>query len=471
MLAAIGVGIVASTLLMWTLYTPGADPTRVYYGTDTRAAGLLVGAALAFVWPAWRLRRHTGRWGGPVLDGVGTVALLVLAWAFASLGELDPGLYRGGFLVVSLATAAVIAVVVHPATRLGGQALEGRDRWISLANPVLHWVGLRSYGLYLWHWPVFMLTRPGLDVTWPSPVVAIVRFGATFALAEVSYRYVEVPVRHGALGRLWSSWRSGDPTSAGARSRVALAGGASVLVVGLLTLGMVRAQPPEVPEFLADGFATQVGSLPPEADDTVPPPITAEPEPTTTAPATTAPPDPATTAAPAPPPPPPPPAPVNIGRTTAVGDSVMAGAGTAVYQQLAQNVYVDAMVNRQADQGIAILRAWRDMGALGEVVLVHLGNNGTFTAPQFDEMMAVLEGVPRVGIINNKVPRSWEEPNNIVFSDGAARYPNAVFIDWRTHSIDRPEWFYDDGIHLRPEGAQAYAALIATALAPPAPPA
>ena len=143
----------------------------------------------------------------------------------------------------------------------------------------------------------------------------------------------------------------------------------------------------------------------------------------------------------------------------------MAGAGSVVYEQLARNVYVDAMVNRQADQGIAILRAWRDMGVLGDVVLVHLGNNGTFTAAQFDEMMAVLEGVPKVGIINNKVPRSWEEPNNIALSEGAARYPNVVFIDWRTHSIDRPEWFYDDGIHLRPEGAQAYAALIAERLA------
>src|SRR5690606_22305635 len=126
------------------------------------------------------------------------------------------------------------------------------------------------------------------------------------------------------------------------------------------------------------------------APDTTETTEAAETTTTTEAPAATVPPEPDI------------PAPVDIGRTTAIGDSVMAGAGTAVYEQLAHNVFVDAKVNRQASEGIAILTAWRDQGVLGEVVLVHLGNNGTFSAEQFDQMMEVLAGVPKVGIINNK---------------------------------------------------------------------
>lgn len=125
------------------------------------------------------------------------------------------------------------------------------------------------------------------------------------------------------------------------------------------------------------------------------------------------------------------------------------------------NLEIDAEVGRQVSSGIEVLRARRDAGLLGDVVIVHLGNNGTFTGTQFDEMMQVLAGVPRVVVISVKVPRDWEPGNNGVIVEGAARYPNAVLADWHAASADHSELFWDDGIHLRPEGALQFARLVA----------
>mgnify|MGYP000904960279 CR=1 FL=1 len=179
-------GIVASTALMWLLFTPGTDPTRVYYGTDTRAAGLLIGSALAMVWPAWRLRDTPTRSGRVVIDLIGLVSLGYLLWAFATVGEFDSSLYRGGFLVVGLASAGVIVAAVHPASRLGGRATEGSPAvWASLANPVLHWVGLRSYGLYLWHWPFVAAAASLAKVGTGGPETLPAQWGVLAVLVSV----------------------------------------------------------------------------------------------------------------------------------------------------------------------------------------------------------------------------------------------------------------------------------------------
>jgi len=131
------------------------------------------------------------------------------------------------------------------------------------------------------------------------------------------------------------------------------------------------------------------------------------------------------------------------------------------------NIEVDAEVGRQVSTAIDLLRAYRDAGRLGEVVVVHMGNNGTFSASQFDQMMEVLADVRRVVFVNLKVPRSWEGSNNTVLAEGMTRYSNAVLVDWHAASVDRPDFFWSDGIHLRPEGAQYYAQLIAFYVAAP----
>ena len=180
------------------------DASAVYLGTHTRAAGILIGAALAMVWRPWRYPRASRR-ALPGLDliGAGALTLLVISlFAFDRFGYLSfagglgPVLYRGGFPVVSLLTAVVIAVSVHPGARIMRAGLS--MRWLT-------WVGVRSYGLYLWHWPIFMVLRPE-DLARPWYVLLAVRLGLTLGISELSYHFVEKPIRAGALGRQWSRW-------------------------------------------------------------------------------------------------------------------------------------------------------------------------------------------------------------------------------------------------------------------------
>ncbi len=116
---------------------------------------------------------------------------------------------------------------------------------------------------------------------------------------------------------------------------------------------------------------------------------------------------------------------------------------------------------------IDILRNRRATGQLGEVVVVDIGSNGTFSSEQFDEIMQVLKDVRKVVFVNVRVPRSWEQSNNDVLADGVRRYPNTVLVDWHAASVGRPELFVDDGYHLQPEGQQLYADLIAAQLNAP----
>ncbi len=236
-------GAVASTVLMALLYRPDVDPSRIYYGTDTRGVGLLVGAALAFLWAPGRVGGRAGQAHPLLLDVVGLAALGVLVYSFLRLDGFQPFLYQGGFAMVAVTSAVVVAVAVHPRARLG-RALLGRQP--------LRWLGLRSYSVYLWHWPVFMLTRPQLDVPFDGLPLLALRFGVTIVLAELSYRFVETPIRAGALGRIWRALREAQGALRW-RLRVQWAGAASVVLVSFAAVGMsvAGAQRPGPPSYLA----------------------------------------------------------------------------------------------------------------------------------------------------------------------------------------------------------------------------
>ncbi|TCJ20068.1 acyltransferase [Rubrobacter taiwanensis] len=407
----------SSAGLMAALYTPDADPSRLYYGTDTRAAGLLFGAALAFFWVPQNLRREPGRFAPLLLDAAGVAALGALVFFCLTLGEYDPLLYRGGFALVAFATASVIAVSVHPGTRLGSEVLELRP---------LRWVGVRSYGIYLWHWPVFMVTRPQLDVPLDGPPLLALQLAATLLLADLSYRFIETPVRRGALERAWRSlreaegrrrWRLGALWAGGAAANVA--------VCALIGVAAVKAESPPPPEYLAQE-TIRAGETGGER--------AAREEP--------------------------------AGPATAVGDSVMLGAARTLEREAGDLRVLDAESGLQVGDAVEILRERRERGELGEVVVLHIGNNGPLSEEQFEEIMDILEGVSRVVFVNVKVPRPWESSNNRVIAEGTERHPNAVLVDWHAASADRPELFWDDGIHLRPEGQRLYAELIRDHLGP-----
>jgi hypothetical protein len=165
--------------------------------------------------------------------------------------------------------------------------------------------------------------------------------------------------------------------------------------------------------------------------------------------------------------PPPAPPPAAGARVTAIGDSVMLGAAATLRQRI-PSIEGDATVSRQLPAGVALIEARRAAGTLGPVVVVHLGNNNAITAAQFDQVMAALRGQRRVVVVNLSLPRSWETGNNAIINAGVRRYPNAVLADWKALAGDRPDFFWNDGIHLRPAGATAYADMVADALAAPA---
>ncbi len=212
---------------MALLYTPGSDPSRVYYGTDTRAAGILIGAALACGWRPWRSLRAAAPGAGALFDGLGFAGLGVLALCGLLLSDSSTFLYRGGFAVVSVASALVIAAAVHPAAaRLPRM----------LGRPTLKWIGLRSYGIYLWHWPIFIVLAPGtagLD----GPLLLAARFGLTFVVAALSYRFVETPIRRDGLGVL-RRWRAGSSAGEGWLSAPILG---AVTAVSVLTVAVASA--------------------------------------------------------------------------------------------------------------------------------------------------------------------------------------------------------------------------------------
>jgi peptidoglycan/LPS O-acetylase OafA/YrhL len=240
---------VGSAAEMALLYQPGYDPTRVYEGTDTRAFALMIGAALAFVWPSRLLRAEIGDRRRRLLDGTGAAGLVVILLLVALTGQYSRFLYPGGMLLLSLGTAAVVAACASPASRVGR----------ALGWQPLRWLGVRSYGIYLWHYPIIVLTTPASGSQ--SLARGCLQLAATIAAAALSWRFIEEPVRRGAIGRLWAQLRSGGWHALGRRPRAAAAGAASVLVLACCGFaGAVPAASTGTPILSAGALAAPLAS-------------------------------------------------------------------------------------------------------------------------------------------------------------------------------------------------------------------
>ena len=209
----------ASAADMALLYRPSLDTSRIYFGTDTRAFELLVGAALAMVWPSRLLRKRVAASARRACDLAGVAGLVTIGLMVWLTNQYSPFLYQGGFVLLSVATALVVAALVHPACRLGR---------VLGAEP-LRWVGVRSYGIYLWHMPVLVLTTPAGDHDvhlWR----AVLQVTATVSLAALSWRFVEEPIRRGTLRQTWRLPRPGPALAFQATALATLA-----VIVGVLT--------------------------------------------------------------------------------------------------------------------------------------------------------------------------------------------------------------------------------------------
>jgi lysophospholipase L1-like esterase len=369
---------------------------------------------------------------------------IVLIWMCLNIGEYDTGLYRGGFLLVAIVSALLIAATVHPKSRLVA--------WL-LGFAVLRWIGIRSYGIYLWHWPIYMVTRPHSDVPLTGIPLLVLRLTLTFVVAALSYKYVEEPIRHGAIERQWARYRAA-PADAQRKLMARFTGGAALVVVGLVVIVVGLGNGGSAATPAGFGKETHV-VLGPGASTT-----TVAGQTTTTLPASAT----TTTVVGASPP-----------AVTAIGDSVMLGAANQLIAAIdpifatptvPHVTTVDAAESRQFSAGVDEIEARKNAGTLGQIVIVQLGTNGLIDPGDFDRLMTMLADRQEVVLINAKVPRPWEQEVNDTLAAGVKRYKNAVLLDWHGYGSAHPEFFYDDGIHLRPEGAAAYAAFVAQVLEP-----
>jgi peptidoglycan/LPS O-acetylase OafA/YrhL len=448
-------GAIASSIVMAVLYHPSLDPSRIYYGTDTRASELLFGAALAMVWPSRRLRRRITPQARNTLDGLGILGLVVIAVMIWQVGEFDRFLYQGGFVVLSLATVMVLMPLAHPACRLG--------TWLGVRP--LRWVGVRSYGIYLWQTPIIVLTGPGSRPP-ESLLGKALQVVAIFAVAGLSWRFIEEPIRHGAIGRFFArrravgwKWETFAPPM-----RVAIIGTGLILVVA--TAGMVGLN--SAP---AEGNAIRVEQAR-AAGTKAPPPLTkAQAEDSTKS---------------------------SCKAVVHIGDSTSEGLDNAEYLPNE----LERIPNRYAEVGVKethmevqgarsieerfegepnaqeVAAVWKSEGyegcwvlALGtnEAADVAAGSNVS-ERERIEKMMAIIGDEPVLWVnVRSLVPAGdpYSKENMEGWDEELVRacdtYPNMRIYNWAADV--KHDWFIEDGIHFTSPGYAARAQLIAQALA------
>ena len=429
----------------------GQSVSRVDYlflGTFTRSSGLLLGAALAIWWRPWLLQNS--RAGESKLYDIvgfgGLVALALMMWRFHTVIEGTDGgtvgydlLFRGGFFLTDLASVALIAAAVHPGSKIIAK---------SLSNPVLVWLGRRSYGFYLFHWPVFQFYRrfAGQGLT-PYEFVVLVLLA--LALTELSYRYIETPVRQGAISRWWREFRQPAHGAQLVRRqrRIVLTAFVSLLpVFGVVSLATARVQLDEIAQNLSDnegntvdvlGDGQSVGGGELAAATTIAGQLAT-----------------ATTSLDG-----------QVIDVLAIGDSVMLGAANVLTQR---GVTVDAVKSRPYRQALEIANFMKSVNRLGSVVIIHLGTNNTVDEKTLDEIMVPLRDVPLVLFVTVHVPSEVRQnTNNRRINELPARYENVKVLDWYAIATAHPEYLYSDKIHIRPEGQKVYADLMMQAIGRP----
>jgi peptidoglycan/LPS O-acetylase OafA/YrhL len=445
------------------------DPSRWYFGTDSHAMGLLIGAALALLRWGDQLgaARIVARRPANTIETVaGTAALMVLLYTLSQTDQFSVWLYRWGFVAVSL----LAAVVVATATRPGPLAAV-------LSPPVLRGIGKRSYALYLWHWPVACFTRPGLDLPLPGSVVLLIRLGATFALACASYRWIERPVREFGWARFWSSvsrLRIGAlraPTIVTACvtamfTAVMLPAGASTAGPHLASSGAVyvpgigssrTTRPPSSKSGHAAGSQSPSGNgqpsqphLPGIQQPTVRQPSTPDDEnnpgghPVPTAPPTRA-------------------SQLRDYNLVVYGDSVALGAVSDLATRF-RSVTNHAVEGIQAWSLLPEVKADASAGRLdGDIVLIHTGDNGIISKDELTSALQALHGAARVILVEPYVPREWQSDNLQIIQSMAGGFSKVILMPWGATAQAHSEYLWDDGIHLTPTGERAYTDMVATA--------
>ncbi len=431
----------------------------MYVGTITRAGGLMLGAAFAMVWRPIAILRSPLRRRARRVDLLALVSLGGLAWLMSTLFLLDhhdlsysPWLFRGGFLLTGFCSLGIIAAATH------------RRSWIGRLLGIwpLRWIGTRSYGMYLYHWPIYQIIRaPGQPLEFRQFAIAML---IALPITELSYRLVELPIRQGKLSKFLNAQRVARTDEARQRRRRTLVlGSALALLTGFATVSVatadvvcvtqVECDSEEGAAAIAAGVATSVRVVTnasttttsvvsgrPVLDDVVPPTV----EPTTTILD-----------------------PIDLLPTIALGESVMLGA---VGELAAAGIFVNAAVSRQATNMAELIELLRAQNALGRIVVIQIGTNGPINDATLDRIMAQLpaELTPKVVFLTVRAPRTYIAGNNERIKALPTRYSNVTVLDWEAASVEILNEISGDGYHLRTGHAkQFYANLIFDAIGRP----
>jgi peptidoglycan/LPS O-acetylase OafA/YrhL len=394
-------------------YPQSQDPSRIYLGTDTHTMGLFLGASLAAAWNPWKSHASPGTHVTRALtDFLGVICISALLWAMLFVTEYDRALYQGGFFWVCLFSIGLVFAASQKDSTL--------SVWLSVRP--LAWLGKRSYGLYLWHWPVFALLRPEFELSDNAWVQAAIRLTLTLILTELSYQLIENPVRTGDVFRWPAQKRYGFYA-------VCIAGIASAV----LTIQILPA-PVEKNNALANPVsdeASQADDSPHESEiaahqmraaciRSVSNKFSIKSKPL----------------------------------ITVLGDSVLLGASDHLAKKV-EGLEIDAAIGRQGKDGLTRLRELKEKNELADIVIIHLGTNGYLYEAQVREVMTLLSTVRQVVFINVKAPRRWEKSNNDLLKNMSKDFPNVKLIDWRSIGQSHKEYFGKDHIHLTKKGVRA----------------
>jgi peptidoglycan/LPS O-acetylase OafA/YrhL len=381
--------------------------SHVYFGTDTHSIGLFLGAALAVSWVPQNLQEQVNRRAQDFIDGIGVIGFVGLLGVFLLVNESDPTLYKLAFPLAGVFGCAILTSIVHPASRFAP----------ILSSRVAVWIGERSYAIYLWHWVVFQVTRPAVDLEGSTWALYALRILVVFALADISLRLVELPVRSG-LVEYWFKGMKYRTKSVQRRQKSTVVASVLLLVLGTSYIS-------------ANAIAQsdkEMAIVKQQLEQPVQPSETSSAQP---------------------------------GGLWVTGDSVILG----IHYELDARSHIaiiNARVGRQASELIEVMRADK-ANAPDSPVIFNLGNNNKLTSEQVFSVFEEVKNQPRIIVVNTAVPRGWRDENNALIAQYAALY-GATVIDWASISMGHPEYFAPDGVHLVPAGVRAYVDAITATL-------
>jgi peptidoglycan/LPS O-acetylase OafA/YrhL len=381
--------------------------SHIYFGTDTHSLGLFLGSALAVSWIPQNLSADIEKRAQDVIDAIGVIGLLGLIAAFLFIDESNASLYRIAFPLAGIFGCLVIISLVHPASRFAPL----------ISSAPFRWIGQRSYGIYIWHWVIFQVTRPSVDLTGQSWALYLARVLLVLALADISLRWVEIPFRQGMV----QNWFRGMKyRSAKVKLRQQLSIIFSVIAV-LAVTSSISVQAINKADQIAQNQVTQQEDKATGQED--------------------------------------------LGSTTGLwvtGDSVILGIRSKLESKEHISL-INARVGRQAPELLAVMRVDQSSVPSSPIVF-NLGNNNALNEQTVIDIFEVVKNQPQVIVVNTSVPRAWKDANNAIISKVASGYPNVRLVDWDRVSKDRPELFAPDGVHLSPAGSDVYVDLVLTVL-------